>query len=599
MEFLDDNNGHGTQVAGVIAALLNKKGIAGVAPSVDLYAVKIMESSGGELSNAIAGIEWAIDNEIDIVSMSFGMETYSQIFKEVLNEAYGNNILLIAASGNGGNDNILYPARYTDVIAVGAIGINNEKASFSSYGYELELVAPGVDINTTSLNNGYASVSGTSFAAPHVAGVAALIKAYNQSLTNEQIRGKLQNDALDLGEEGKDGYYGYGLVQVDLEASDYTYTLESYYYEIYNITKFLNLQYYHFWLNGTGIIDDVNFSEGFYLVNKTINGEVITEKYNVTENGTLVLLGLEVGFSDDFTEEGSSGTDGVTWQGGTLNVFATNIPNYFDGECYEYGYVSPDPDYTECFYGPDDKADCISYSQSLGAGDPDGYSFYFVCQLMQPEYPGSYVCEQDLGGQHSVAISGIGINTTHLSGFFDCDGSSSSQNYEPASGSYYVIDRKKALCTGDTTFDYQGRYDSGSNLWITYKSTSCPSGQTCDSSLDEQEVTTKTGTIPDPCMSSNQTDLAILDVIPVQVIPDVNMVKGKSGYVRVIVHNNGPLNATGQVNVTFDGNPLTPYNPANASKFILNGINGTFDFSFKPEVAGNNKVISANVTIVN
>ena len=76
------------------------------------------------------------------------------------------------------------------------------------------------------------------------------------------------------------------------------------------------------------------------------------------------------------------------------------------------------------------------------------------------------------------------------------------------------------------------------------------------------------------------------------------MVKDKSGYVRVIVHNYGPLNATGKVNVTFDGSPLTPYNPANASKFILVNTNESFDFSFKPAVAGNNKVISANVTIV-
>ena len=95
------------------------------------------------------------------------------------------------------------------------------------------------------------------------------------------------------------------------------------------------------------------------------------------------------------------------------------------------------------------------------------------------------------------------------------------------------------------------------------------------------------------------TDLAIVDVIPIQVIPNVNMVKGKSGYVRVIVHNYGPLDATALVNVTFDGNPLVPYNPANASKFIANGNNQTFDFNFKPEIAGNNKVISANVTIVN
>lgn len=137
----------------------------------------------------------------------------------------------------------------------------------------------------------------------------------------------------------------------------------------------------------------------------------------------------------------------------------------------------------------------------------------------------------------------------------------------------------------------------------------CSSGSclTCSTACDDQcQSSACYGTDPDcdengdPTLQcGDETDLAILDVIPIQVIPNVNMVKDKSGYVRVIVHNYGPLNATGQVNVTFDGISLTPYNPANASKFILNGMNESFDFNFKPEVAGNNKVISANVTIVN
>lgn len=121
----------------------------------------------------------------------------------------------------------------------------------------------------------------------------------------------------------------------------------------------------------------------------------------------------------------------------------------------------------------------------------------------------------------------------------------------------------------------------------------CGAGSDCNSGYCCSSTCSATS-----CGGGNQTDLAILDVIPVQVIPDVDMVKGKSGYVRVIVRNYGPLNAVGQVNVTFDGNPLTPYNPANASNFILNGTNGTFDFSFKPNSIGSNKAVIANVTIV-
>lgn len=82
-----------------------------------------------------------------------------------------------------------------------------------------------------------------------------------------------------------------------------------------------------------------------------------------------------------------------------------------------------------------------------------------------------------------------------------------------------------------------------------------------------------------------------------QVIPNVDMVRDKSGYVRVIVYNHGPSSATALVNVTFDGNILTPYNPSNASKYITADANESFDFNFKPEVSGNNKIIIANVSI--
>src|SRR3989338_5542496 len=267
-----DSNGHGTVVAGVIAALLNSEGLAGIAPSVELYSVKIMQSSSCFLSDAISGIEWTIDNNINIVSMSFGFNSYSQIFKEILEEAYANNILLVAASGNEGTDNILYPAAYDSVIAVGATTEKDNLAYFSSYGFEQELVAPGVDINSTSLGNTYSASSGTSLAAPHVAGVAALIKSYNKSLTNEQIRAKLRNDALDLGDAGKDDLYGYGLVQVRLNTTNYTFTNTSYFYEVFNISNYgLPNITYNFWLNGTGTIDDVDFLPGYYLVNITFN----------------------------------------------------------------------------------------------------------------------------------------------------------------------------------------------------------------------------------------------------------------------------------------------------------------------------------------
>ena len=598
-EDYNDNNGHGTAVSGVVSALLNNEGLAGIAPEADIYAVKIMEDSSGYLSDAIAGVEWAIENNMDIISMSFGMESYSQIFKEVIEEAYNNNILLIAATGNNGENNILYPAAYSDVIAVGAINENNEKALFSNYGFELELVAPGVDINTTYLGEGYIVTSGTSFAAPHVAGVAALIKSYNQSLTNSQIRAKLRNDALDLGEQGKDDYYGFGLVQINLESQNYTIQNLSYYYEVFNITNFRNKDETRvFWISGFGTVDDLDFNQGYYAVNKTINNNVINEFYYVDENGILKLLTTYAYFYDDFSEEGSSTTDGITWINGMLKTYLGEPPYYLDAECYDYVTLEGSVNYTECYYELLAVYEsCINYSQSLYGLSDDGYSFYSVCAEHCPEgicLPG-YNCTTGTEKNHSLATSNVRSYSVSLVSFIDCDNGASNQGYEADESPGYVIDKKRAHCTGTTTFDYQGRY--GTDLWVAYKSTSCPSGQTCDSSLDDQEVSTKTGTIPNPCAYG--TDLAILEVTPIQVIPNVNMVKGKSGYVRVIVHNYGPLNATGQVNVTFDGSPLTPYDPTNATLFIANGANETFDFSFKPDTAGSSKIISANVTIVN
>src|SRR3989338_1588224 len=316
-----DSNGHGTSVAGVIAALLNDEGLAGVSPEVSLYSVKIMQGSTGDLSNAIAGIEWAIDNNISIVSMSFGLGSYSQIFKEALQEAYNHNIVLVAASGNEATDNILYPAKYDTVIAVGAVDSDDNLASFSSYGFEQELVAPGVDINSTYLGNVYSILSGTSLAAPHVAGVAALIKAFNNSLTNEQIRAKLRNDALDLGTAGKDDLYGYGLVQVRLNTTNYTFTNTSYFYDLFNISNYgLPNITYNFWLNGTGTIDDVDFLPGYYLINLTFNENNKTKIYHVLENGTLVILSTHVmEHSDNFTLEWTN-NDGIVWKNWNYSV---------------------------------------------------------------------------------------------------------------------------------------------------------------------------------------------------------------------------------------------------------------------------------------
>lgn len=211
-----DDNGHGTHVAGTIAALNNTVGVIGAAPNASLYAVKVLNSSGsGSYSGIIDGINWAINNHMNIINMSLGGSQGSTALEDACNRAYNSGILVVAAAGNEGTrtgktDTIGYPAKYASVMAVGSIDQNNTRSSFSSTGTALEIMAPGGSIYSTYYNGGYATMSGTSMACPHVVGVAALVWSSKTSLTNVQLRQLLDNTANDM---WNDPFrYGNGLV---------------------------------------------------------------------------------------------------------------------------------------------------------------------------------------------------------------------------------------------------------------------------------------------------------------------------------------------------------------------------------------------------
>ncbi|MBO3833295.1 MAG: S8 family serine peptidase [Candidatus Brockarchaeota archaeon] len=211
----NDDNGHGTHVAGIIAALDNEIGVVGVAPGASLYAVKVLNKQGsGFISWIIAGIEWSIDNGMQIISMSFGSTADSTALHDELKAAYGKGIVLVAAAGNNGpgENTITYPAKYPEVIAVGATDENDYVAEWSSRGPELELTAPGVNIYSTYKGGSYRMLSGTSMACPHVTGTVALILSKNPSLSPDEVRDILQKTAIDLGSSGQDSTYGYGRV---------------------------------------------------------------------------------------------------------------------------------------------------------------------------------------------------------------------------------------------------------------------------------------------------------------------------------------------------------------------------------------------------
>lgn len=220
-----DDNGHGTHVAGIIGGKGLNGGVKGVAPDASIYAVKALDAKGsGYTSDIIAGIDWAIENKIDIISMSFGCDQADISLQNAVDTAYKNGILVVAAAGNDGNaygtgTNVQYPAKYSSVIAVGAVDSTNKRAAFSSTGNEVEVSAPGVNIVSTYLNGLYAQMSGTSMAAPFVAGDLALLKQKYPSYTNVQLRQLLDNNVIDLGATGKDPLYGFGLVQAPVNTT--------------------------------------------------------------------------------------------------------------------------------------------------------------------------------------------------------------------------------------------------------------------------------------------------------------------------------------------------------------------------------------------
>ncbi|MGP4106073.1 S8 family serine peptidase [Virgibacillus sp. L01] len=213
MEYTDDN-GHGTHVAGIIGGERNNIGIDGVAPDANIFAVKALNSNGeGTLTDLLEAIEWSIQHDMDIINLSLGTDYNSRSMQEIIGKAYKAGILIVSSSGNGGEgSNVLYPAKYKNVIGVSAIDKQLNITPFSSRGPEIEYSAPGKGIVSTYFNDKYGIASGTSQASPHVAGMLALLKQKYPEMTPIDLRKELVKNTRDLGERGRDPMYGHGLI---------------------------------------------------------------------------------------------------------------------------------------------------------------------------------------------------------------------------------------------------------------------------------------------------------------------------------------------------------------------------------------------------
>jgi subtilisin family serine protease len=220
-----DRAGHGTHVAGIVAARKNNRGVIGVAPQSRLLVAKVLGDDGiGPSSAVAAGIDWACDHGAAVISMSLGSPRPDPNLLAAIKRATGKGLFVIAAAGNSGRPlSVDYPARWRETIAVAAIDRNGRLTRFSSRGPEVDIAAPGQDVLSTYAGGSYAKLSGTSMAAPFVTGVVALLVALHRDKADARtplrntrdLHDHLRRTARDSGPVGHDPGYGWGLINPD------------------------------------------------------------------------------------------------------------------------------------------------------------------------------------------------------------------------------------------------------------------------------------------------------------------------------------------------------------------------------------------------
>lgn len=236
---IQDKNGHGTHVAGIIGAADNNIGVIGVAPEAEIVAIKAQcpNVTNGKFSDSdlISAIDYVAKQKINVVNMSLGSEINSNLIDQAIADARSNGVIIVAAAGNNKSSTLFYPASYDGVISVSAlkydssdpasIGQIKPDLSYTNYGSRIDFSAPGTNIYSTYLNGGYTSMNGTSMASPQIAGIVALILAQNPSYNLDQVKNTIKDNAVDRGEPGKDQYYGWGAVNVGNIFSNNTKTI--------------------------------------------------------------------------------------------------------------------------------------------------------------------------------------------------------------------------------------------------------------------------------------------------------------------------------------------------------------------------------------
>lgn len=211
---VEDDIGHGTSVAGIIGSMRgNGKGAFGIADGVDLYIYKAFSSNCDYVSCIVGALYKCLEDEVDVINMSLGAPSSKDSFQKIVDELYARGTVIVSAVGNKGETTMYYPAGCEHVIGVGSIGKSLERSSFSQHNTSVFVSAPGESMYTPSLNNSYKYMMGTSFSSPFTAAVAAYAKAVDKSINADGFKNLLRQTSLDMGDEGYDEYYGWGVIQ--------------------------------------------------------------------------------------------------------------------------------------------------------------------------------------------------------------------------------------------------------------------------------------------------------------------------------------------------------------------------------------------------
>ncbi len=444
----EDTTGHGTSIASIISANNDYEysDVIGINDQVELYSAKVLDyTNSAPISRVIEGIYWAIEQNVDIINLSFGTTQNSEALYMAIRDAYDAGILIIAASGNSGGE-IEYPAAYDEVMAVGSVDSTGTISDFCSTGEEMEVVAPGELIKTTGGFGGEIIVSGTSMAVPHVVGIASVLWQKDKTKSADFIRQLINESANYLGDES---IYGNGLV-------DLSYALDI--YDDFESTYEPNAQKYEMNLfeNDNEIVSfkDVDYVEGlWYQSYHEILAEYGGDYYNLNSTDLFYL------------KAGATWNDRV-WPG------MTSYP-YLHGY-YTTNYIASYSYLMNCALQqraiPSSSIigyQCYLYPKVLNANMPYGTTFnkYFYAGIAI--HAGTDIFSHSAWYNGSRITHGTDYN---LNGLYDADDRYYIQGrfYASYTVARLVIARMKGYRSGHPATDIKYAYEYYNNTWSLY-----------------------------------------------------------------------------------------------------------------------------------